>query len=623
MSERKMFDVRRLTARTLSGKGELIIKEAPLGRGGEGSVYEVLKHNIPDFPEASEIVAKIYHNPQEGNRAEKIVAMLRNPPETDSAAWAEAIIAENGKFVGYLMRKLDSKSFRSWAELSNTKDRRRTAKDFDVRYALTASRNLAAAIHSIHEAGHMIGDINESNIFIGNDASVFIVDTDSAQISGNDGKIYKCLVGKPEYTAAEISHGALKDHQRTVETDAFGYAVAVYQMLTGGSHPTDGIFTNKEEDPPATIQKIRSGIFPNLQPHKNKNFKPAKRIPTEAIPESLRALLVLTLQPNPQQRSTFQHFIETFDEILDNLKQCRKVDAHWFDGREGNCGWCEHLNNGNIDPWSTETPKRTVNQSTLPSVSFNDGNATPHKAKRVSPTVTSGNSQTPQSQSTNPQRRQQPAVATTRTNPVSQSSGEAEEKQDSVPRKIKGKMVLEYADGSFRVRPPLGALFKSNPKMALWCFKEEIPVFAQAWWSTGRIASTIALTIGLVLGVIISASWLFTIPMIAGIVELPEVLNMVSEELKNKVFEIFSYFSTGTALLGCFFLLGAALRHNGKGKKRYGSLEGLKQEASYLTILRFISIGIIYGPILLIALLISLIVGLVNLVIAVVKTPAY
>lgn len=55
------------------------------------------------------------------------------------------------------MRKLDSTGYRSWAELSNAKDRREVAPDFDFRYALTASRNLAVAIGSVHYAGHKLG----------------------------------------------------------------------------------------------------------------------------------------------------------------------------------------------------------------------------------------------------------------------------------------------------------------------------------------------------------------------------------------------------------------------------------------------------------------------------------
>src|SRR5699024_5867863 len=76
-----------------------------------------------------------------------------------------------------------------------------------------------------------VGDVNESNILVASDARVMIIDTDSAQIKDPSGKVYKCLVGKPEYTAPEISHGSLKDHTRTFETDILHIQLQSFKCL--------------------------------------------------------------------------------------------------------------------------------------------------------------------------------------------------------------------------------------------------------------------------------------------------------------------------------------------------------------------------------------------------------
>src|SRR5699024_4117339 len=281
-------------------KSPIQIDSSPLGKGGEGSVYVVKNVSLPGLPDASKLVAKIYHEKDDKEREAKITAMLQSPPDSDSVAWPLASLYEDSAFIGYLMVKLSDDTFRSWAELSNAKERKDNAPDFAVNYAITASKNLAIAIQSIHNAGHCVGDVNESNILVASDARVMIIDTDSAQIKDPSGKIHKCLVGKPEYTAPEISHGSLKDHTRTFETDIFAYSIAVFQMLTGGSHPTDSVYSGSD-DPPSTIHKIREGIYPGLV-DTPPQFKPVPRIPVSAIPLVFKNIFKKTLSVNPEDR---------------------------------------------------------------------------------------------------------------------------------------------------------------------------------------------------------------------------------------------------------------------------------------------------------------------------------
>lgn len=373
----------KLIAKTPSQTGELILDDKPLGRGGEGSVYSVTSHTINGILPASELVAKIYHEKNDKQRGKKIGTMVVNPPDSENIAWPLALVAdEQGQFLGYLMKKLPPENFRLWAQIAHAQERKKLAGSFDVRYALTASLNLAYAFEEIHDVNSLIADVNESNALISTDATVFIIDTDSAQITRSNGEIFKCEVGKPEFTAPEISHGSFKDHVRTVETDMFGYAVLVYQMLTGGAHPTDGIYQG-EGDPPNITNKIRDGVLPNLK--KEKLYKPVPRIPTAALPSHLKELLIKAYSVDPKNRPSFEDFDACLNDVLDNIVQCKKVKTHWYDKRDKKCGWCAHADAGQMDPWNLappKPPKQKPTQRALPSINFKKEEG-PKKAPRA------------------------------------------------------------------------------------------------------------------------------------------------------------------------------------------------------------------------------------------------
>lgn len=609
--------MKELIGRTAKTQGRVVIDDAALGRGGEGSVYAVLSHSFgADLPPADSLVAKMYHEPSEGDRGRKVAAMVSSPPDSSSVAWPLALIFnENKKFVGYLMVKLSSKNFRQWSELSNAKDRRATSSQFDVRYALTACRNLAAAIDSVHAAGHRLGDINESNIFVGADATVLIVDTDSAQIQGQDGIIFPCPVGKPEYTAAELSHGSLREQTRTVESDVFAYAVAVFQMLTGGSHPTDGLASGDAE-PPSTVDKIRLGVLPGLNPQAARGFKPIPRIPTDAIPTPIRRLLTLTLSVDPQKRSSLYTFASTLETVVLNLKQCQKVKQHWFDSREGSCGWCSHADAGRADPWapSSGLPKSSssLKQAPLPAVAFSDsaGSVT---VKRAAPAVAGkqaaaaysaagGVQQAPQNlpqSSHNFQNAPQQSYSGSQSLGSGSSAPQTTAAAPQHPRKYKGKMILDYADGTWDVRPPMDKLLKHNHKLAFYCIREETPSFAKAWWENSRPVAVIwGLIIGLLVALAVSASWILVLPLLSDL--------FPHSEIAGKFLRYLSYASVVTATLGSFALFFSGLKDMLSARKRYMSLDNLKREKIWKTFLRFLPIPIVYGPILLIALLVML-----------------
>src|SRR5262245_28383467 len=90
------------------GTGALVtLGGSPFPAGGEGKIYEVV---------GSDLLAKVYHTPSP-ERAEKLLAMLQNPPRTRgrrgarfSIAWPVERLLEpggSGRCVGFLMPRME------------------------------------------------------------------------------------------------------------------------------------------------------------------------------------------------------------------------------------------------------------------------------------------------------------------------------------------------------------------------------------------------------------------------------------------------------------------------------------------------------------------------------------
>lgn len=555
----------RLQGLSPEGSGHVVINSAPLGKGGEGSVFEVTSHTLSHLPPASSLVAKIYHQPQEGDREKKVMTMITAPPHSTSVAWANCLLRDDkGSFVGFLMPKIDMVNNKTWAQLSHLADRRKTSAEFDVRYAIMACRNLASAMNSIHNAGHAVGDVNESNIMVSNSAQVTIVDTDSAQVKAHDGTIYPCLVGKPDYTAPELTHGSLKNHQRTVATDVFGYAVAVFQMLTGGAHPTNGKFLGAG-DPPGMVEKIRKGIYPGLSKNAQ-NFQVLPRVPLMALPSTYRTILRLALSTNPSERPGMVDIINAQDAVLSRLKQCSVVKTHWYDTKDGDtCTWCAWAKTAPSDPWNVNhkpaqpTTKKVASpeQKSLPTVSFGSNDA-PIAAKRVSTTPTPTANRTspvtpshiPPANSSHTSGYPNTPTATPST-PLSTKSGKKKPSSPyQKPQQVKGKTVFTNSMGQHIVRPSLGVMFKNGQgALATKAFLMELPEIMKPWWVYYRpFPNKVGFWFSPLIILAVALSWFYIIPLIYTVTGL-----FTHEQLSHSMVYSLGLSIGGTILFGSGF----------------------------------------------------------------------
>lgn len=106
---------------------------------------------------------------------------------------------------------------------------------FDGRDALLLARGLARGLAAAHRRGILHRDIKMSNVFLGNDGSVKLIDFGLAKIAGcQRARLTRPgdLLGTPRYMAPELWRGA----PATRQSDVFALGVTLYHLVTG-KHP--------------------------------------------------------------------------------------------------------------------------------------------------------------------------------------------------------------------------------------------------------------------------------------------------------------------------------------------------------------------------------------------------
>ncbi|HJQ23817.1 MAG TPA: TonB family protein [Blastocatellia bacterium] len=280
--------------------------------------------------------------------------MLANPPADPMAArhhisiaWPLDRLFENsrrGAVVGFLMPHLAK--LRPIIDFYNPMTRRQFCPLFTYQYAHRTASNLAATVAALHAGSYVIGDVNESNILVSETALVALIDTDSFQVRGPDGTVYRCLVGRPEFTPPELQGKSLSKLDRRSEHDLFGLAVIIFQLLMEGSHPFLGVFRGRGEPPPLE-QRIAAGHFPYAV-RRQVPFKPNPNAPPfDLLPTDLRDLFVRCFEDghqHPLARPTAETWHAALNEAERALITCRRNLQHFYGNHLSQCPWCARTN---------------------------------------------------------------------------------------------------------------------------------------------------------------------------------------------------------------------------------------------------------------------------------------
>ena len=314
-----------------------------IGAGGEARVYAVAQDRS--------LVAKVYHKPTDIH-ARKLATMLANPPDDPMAGQGHVSIAwpvdllhtadDKQQVVGFLMPRVTG--MYPIIDFYNPGTRRRQCPLFNYLYLHRTARNLAAAVRALHARGYVIGDVNESNILVTDTALVTLVDTDSFQVYDPQYKVvYRCPVGKPEFTPPELQRVKFAEVDRTPEHDLFGLGVLTFQLLMEGVHPFAGVFTGQGDAPPLE-ERISDGHFPYRKKRRMRCRPMPGAPPFEILHPSLRKLFMRCFKnghkhPNARpDAQTWQNALNTAENSLDT---CFANNQHYYGKHLNPCPWCQ------------------------------------------------------------------------------------------------------------------------------------------------------------------------------------------------------------------------------------------------------------------------------------------
>ncbi len=331
-------------------------KDVPLGQklggGGEAEIFEV-----SDQPR---VVAKIYRKPTRFHES-KLQAMIASLPIDPTLHLGHATICwptsllynQSGTCAGFLMPRVDTSTHVPALKIYNPKDRQGVSLNITWKYIIRTAGNIASAVEAIHLQHHVIGDFNESNILVANNALVTLVDCDSMQVHDPlKGVIYRCLVGKPDFTPPELQGYEFAKVDRCAAHDNFGLAVIIFLLLMEGTHPFNGVWRHKG-DPPVLEERIGHGISPYAG-DEDVSFTPSAP-PFEILPPHIVALITRCFKEghrNPSLRPPPAEWKTALAELEENLAQCPDSVRHLYSNHLPVCPWCERkVILGGIDPY--------------------------------------------------------------------------------------------------------------------------------------------------------------------------------------------------------------------------------------------------------------------------------
>jgi len=337
-----------------TSEGRPVRLGAQLGSGGEASVHEVMGK--------TDVAAKIYHR-ADADRRQKVEVMIQRPPPLSPShvtmAWPDDLLFEpSGRFVGFTMPRLRAEA-RTIRTAFNPARRAVELPGFTYRYVVQTAANLAEAMTLVHRAGHVIGDVNESNALVTPSALVTLVDCDSMQIRAAD-RTYRCGLAKAEYLAPELVGETLGATDRTEASDAFALAVIVHQLLFNGVRPHDGVTNggNLADDVSERIRleqtplNPRSGIAP-----------PPFAPPLASIPSRLQAMLRLSFSIRPDDRPSSRDWAGALQAATRSLKTCTASSSHLYFETAIECPWCALIRRGVPDAFGPRAPRQQPRHS--------------------------------------------------------------------------------------------------------------------------------------------------------------------------------------------------------------------------------------------------------------------
>lgn len=327
----------------LASGGSIVVDSDPFDNGGEGEIYEINEAPGP-AENASALVAKIYHDSY-GDRERlrgKLKSMLRlgppGPKGTSWFAWPEDLLLDTGgHLAGYVMPKIEGPTYYC---LMRPKRRAHDQPDLGRDGIYVVALNLAHAIHMLHAEGHAVGDMRPVDLIV-TPNGVSFVDCDSFQIRDcTRGKLYRCPVGRPEYTAPEHQRGSSRSRQQSAQkaADRFTLGILIFRLLMAGEHPFAGDYGRGRGN--EIDRHIELGQWPyskSTSPEPREGTMPLDLLPP-LLQEEFRRCFV-DGHSRPDRRPSARRWRTVIERARRRLQKC--PNGHSYSSHLGRCPWCK------------------------------------------------------------------------------------------------------------------------------------------------------------------------------------------------------------------------------------------------------------------------------------------
>ena len=305
-----------------------------LGRGGEGTVYEIAGR--------LDKVAKVYHKPPDQTKARKLelMAAMQSASLLTLTAWpVELLRGTDGQVRAFTMPRVGGhKDIHALYSPKSRKDEFPTA---DFRFLVRAAANTARAFAVTHATGCVIGDVNPGGLKVSKSATVKLIDCDSFQVSGPRGQVFTCDVGVSGFTAPELQGKPFRGLVRSANHDAFGLGVILFHMLFMGRHPFAGRWLGPGDM--SVERAIEEHRFAYGHDRAARQMEPPPGMPPLIAMSTPVALLFercFSSAGAAGMRPTAVDWIGALDALEQGLVQCDAHPRHQHFKDLKSCPWC-------------------------------------------------------------------------------------------------------------------------------------------------------------------------------------------------------------------------------------------------------------------------------------------